>query len=211
MNTEIQNHLSSLHACDEATEWAEDYASIQEAWEACTRGDWLLWYAAKVGRDPKLVVQATCLCAREALQYVPAGEHRPLRAIETAEAWCRGEATSEEIQKAARAAYAAEAAAEAAIYAAVDAAARAWFAAYAAAARAAARAAAHAAHDAHDAVYDADATYAAAAADAAYFAAEAATEAAYAADPDSTQVAALTRSADLVRSVIGTVPEREVP
>jgi hypothetical protein len=33
--------------------------------------------------------------------YVPEGELRPLRAIEAAEAWCRGEATTEEVRNAA--------------------------------------------------------------------------------------------------------------
>jgi hypothetical protein len=49
-----------------------------------------------------------------ALVHVPPGEERPRVAIETAEAWCRGEATIEEVRKASRnAADAAAAAADA--------------------------------------------------------------------------------------------------
>jgi hypothetical protein len=43
------------------------------------------------------VVRAACDCARTALRYVPGGEDRPRLAIETAEAWCRGEATEQEV------------------------------------------------------------------------------------------------------------------
>ena len=48
----------------------------------------------------------------------PPGEDRPRLAIETAEAWCRGEVTIEEVRAAADAAYAAHAAGYAAAYAA---------------------------------------------------------------------------------------------
>jgi hypothetical protein len=102
--------------------------------------------------DRKEGVRAACLCAREALRYVPAGELRPLRAIETAEAWTRGEATIAQVRAArdeawaadaAYAAYAADAAdaayaadaADAAAYAAYATAYAAYAAAYAAARR----------------------------------------------------------------------------
>ncbi len=65
----------------------------------------------------RLGVALACVVAREALRYVPEGELRPLRAIETAERWTRGEATVEECRQAASAAssaYAASAAAYAA-------------------------------------------------------------------------------------------------
>lgn len=58
--------------------------------------------ARLVGKvDRHLVVRAACACARTALQHVPDGEDRPRIAIETAEAWCRGEATSEQVRVAA--------------------------------------------------------------------------------------------------------------
>ena len=98
-----------------------------EAWELCENARWMLHAAATVGVDRRLVVLAACDCARTSLRHVPAGEARPLRAIETAEAWARGEATAEQARTAAYAAYdAAEAAAyaaEAAAEAAADAAA----------------------------------------------------------------------------------------
>jgi len=139
--------LTELGACPEAVKWA-GRKTPKKAWETCKQSDWLLWIAGKLNVDRKLLVLAACGCARTALKYIPAGEDRPRIAIETAEAWTRGEATIEQVRTAAYAAYAAADAA----YAAAD-----------AAASAAASAAADAAYAAADAAYAA----ASAAADAA--------------------------------------------
>lgn len=119
--------LIEISGCSEAAEWAKG-KTPEEAWSACERGDWMLWIAAKSGVERKLIVMQACKAARRALKYVPKGEDRPLAAIECAEAWCRGEATIEEVRSAAPAA--ADAAYDA--YAAADAAACAACAAYAA-------------------------------------------------------------------------------
>jgi len=142
--------LTKLGACPEAVKWA-GRKTHKKAWGTCQRGDWLLWIAGKLNVDRKLLVLAACGCARTALKYIPAGEDRPRIAIETAEAWTRGEATIDQVRTAAHAAAAYADAADAAAAYAAD-------AAYAAAA------------DAADAA-DAAAAYAADAADAAYAAA----------------------------------------
>ena len=176
----LPDYLGSLGACTEAREWAAGYSTLAEAWTACERADWLLWYAGKRGVDRKILVRAACACARTALPHVPPGEDRPRLAIELAEAWCNGRATIVEVRTAANAA--ANAAYDAydanAAYAAAYAA-----TAYAAAADAAANAAyAAAANAAYAAAAAADAApYAAAADAAAYAAAYAAANAAYAA------------------------------
>lgn len=137
--------LRRMGACDDAVTWAETQTTYYSAWRACHRGDWLLWIAAMLEVDRRLVVRAACACARTALVHVPDGELRPLHAIETAEAWCRGEATIEQVRSAANAAHAARAAAHAANAArAACAAANASYAAHAA--YAAARAAAYSAY-----------------------------------------------------------------
>jgi hypothetical protein len=97
--------------------WASTQPSRKAAWARCERGDWMLWIAARLGVDRKLVVAAACACARLALPHVPAGEERPRIAIETAEAWCRGEATIEQVR-----ASASSAAASASAYSAYSAA-----------------------------------------------------------------------------------------
>jgi len=144
--------LIELDACSEAVKWA-GRKTHKGAWKTCKRGDWLLWIAGKLDIDRKLLVLAACACARAALKYVRAGEDRPRIAIETAEAWTRGEATIDQVRSAANAA------ANAAAYAtyAASYAAHAAHAAYAAYAAYAARAAAHAAYDA--AVYAVYAAY----------------------------------------------------
>jgi hypothetical protein len=90
--------LATLDACDEPFTWAAAYPDPRDAWDHCPRGDWLLWVAVKLGVDHRLVVLAACDCARTALRHVPPGEDRPRLAIETAEAWCRGEVTDREVR-----------------------------------------------------------------------------------------------------------------
>jgi hypothetical protein len=129
--------LRALGACSEARTWAKPYETLEAAWNACERGDWLLWLAGKLGLDRKRLVFAACQCARTALPR--AKDDSVLKCIETTEAWTRGEVTLEQVRTARRglsfsaAAYAAAYAADA--YAAYAAA---YSAAYAAAADAAA-------------------------------------------------------------------------
>ncbi len=130
--------LRDLDACAEAIKWVNG-RSLRKCWQVADRGDWMLWLAARVGVDRKTLVLAACDCAEPALKYVPKGEDRPRKAIETARAWCEGRATLKEVRSAAFAARAADAAAYAA--AAADAAAYAAYAADAYAAYAAADAA----------------------------------------------------------------------
>ena len=128
--------LKELRACPEAIEWAKQFNSIQEAWDNCERGDWMLWLLGKQVGSPrsksrKELVLIACKCARLSLKYVPKSEKRPLKAIQTAEKWVRGEATLRQVRYAAyaaRAAYAAYAADAAVAAYAADAA----YAAYAA-------------------------------------------------------------------------------
>ena len=116
-------YLKTLRACEEAVEWASQYPTLQAAWEACERGDWMLWLLGKscgnTGSEKhKQVVLLACKCARLALKHVPRGEDRPRIAIETAERWTRGAATLEEVRDAYYYAYdAADSAAHAAYYA----------------------------------------------------------------------------------------------
>ena len=131
-NQQLVAFLKKNLACRPALEWLQA-RTLAEAWEQSERGDWLLWLAAKAGVDRRRLVMAACACARLALVHVPPGEERPRVAIETAEAWCRGEATIEQVKEARRnaadayAAYASSpasspAAAAYAAYAAADAA-----------------------------------------------------------------------------------------
>jgi len=110
--------LTRLNACTEAVVWAETQPDLATAWNACERGDWMLWLAGRVAVKREDVVLAACACARSALVHVPAGEDCPRVAIETAERWARGEATLHEVRAAAGAAEASAWAAEAAAWSA---------------------------------------------------------------------------------------------
>ena len=88
--------IKKMGACIEALGWAEDYNSLQEAWEVCERGDWMLWLLGKrvkkIGTlEHKKLVLIACQCARLALPYVQGVEKRPLKAVETVEAWAKGD------------------------------------------------------------------------------------------------------------------------
>ena len=85
------------NACSEGRAWARTQPSMRVAWATCLRGDWMLWLAGSLAGGPwsdsrRPLVLAACGCARLALPYVRAGEYRPRLAIETAEAWARGDA-----------------------------------------------------------------------------------------------------------------------
>ena len=134
MEPEYIARIRLLRACPEALRWCAQHASLAAAWAACERGDWMLWLLGKLAGPPKsdsrkALVLAACECARLALPCVSADEERPLKAIETAESWARGEASMDDLRAAADAAddaaYAADAAADAAYAAAYAAYARA--------------------------------------------------------------------------------------
>ena len=152
--TEIKQKLIDLDACREAREWA-DRKTLSEIWEQCPRGDWMLWLARRAGVDKRTMTAAKADCAATIKHLMK--DPRSIKALETAQAYGRGEATDDELAAAADAAAAAAAA----------------YAAYAAAAYAAAAAA------------YADAAYAAYAASAAAYAAAAADADAYAARKQS--------------------------
>ncbi len=146
------NYLEKLNACNEAVIWAEQFNSMQEAWDNCERGNYMLWLLGSQSGPPesksrKRLVLTVCKCARLSLKHVPKDEKRPLKAIQTAEKYAKGVkgVTLQDVKNAAAdaagarvahvAAYAADAAATGA-YATYAADAAATGAAYAAAAAA---------------------------------------------------------------------------
>jgi len=97
----FKQQLIEMDACQEAIDWVEN-RTIKEAWTDCQRGDWMLWLleqmeGEKGWLDEKKIMLLGCWCTRRALKYVPEGETRPLKAIETKEKWAKGETTREEM------------------------------------------------------------------------------------------------------------------
>jgi len=118
-------YLKKIDACPNAVEWAEKFDSLQEAWDACERGDWMIWFIAMQSGRPgtklrKKLILTTCKCARLALPYVGKGETRPLATIETAEDYAKGVKgiTLKDVRNAAYVTYAVTSADYAVVYAA---------------------------------------------------------------------------------------------
>jgi len=87
--------LQKLGACPSGIEWAEQFDTAQEAWNACERPQDMLWLlACRTGgpdsQSRKTMVLLLCKCVRPSLKFVPESEHRPRRAILAAERWARG-------------------------------------------------------------------------------------------------------------------------
>jgi hypothetical protein len=133
MNT-LQTKLKELDACDEAIEWAKDYDNLQQAWDNCQRGDWMIWLINKMewSNDKDLRLMAVAF-ARQVQHLM--NDQRSINALDVAERYANGEANIEELTeaRAAAAAVAAWAAWGAAWAAAWAAGAAAWAAAWAAA------------------------------------------------------------------------------
>ncbi len=142
----LTDRLRAMGACSEAIDWVEDrgYTTIVEVWEACPRGDWMIWLLTQEDApevDDRTLRIFACRCVR---QTPIAGDRtvwdlltdeRSRRAVEVAERYAVGDASDEELRTARAAAeYAARAAAEYAAEYAARAAARsaAWGAARAA-------------------------------------------------------------------------------
>ena len=144
--------LLKLKACGPAIDWAGD-KTIEEIWETCHRGDWMLWLARKLNIDKRVLTLAKGHCANTVRHLMK--DERSIAAVDMAIKYGEGNATDSELAAAADAAYDATADAYdayAADYATADAA-----AAYAAAAAAAAADYATAAAAAYAAAADADA------------------------------------------------------
>ncbi|MDE2099233.1 MAG: hypothetical protein KGL39_18410, partial [Patescibacteria group bacterium] len=93
-NQELMSLLRKLHACSEATAWVAG-RDLDQVWNACHRGDWLLWLVGRMADEPgwptrQQVALAACDCAESALQFIEPGEDRPRAAIEMARKWARG-------------------------------------------------------------------------------------------------------------------------
>ena len=124
--------LEKTGACKEAIFYVRTQKNYEEAWYNCSRGDWMLWIAAKLQIDKRLLTLTKGKCAATVLRLMK--DKRSKKAVKAAIDYGHGLIGDEELKNAADAAYDAAYAA----YAAYDAA----YAAYAAYAAAAADAAA---------------------------------------------------------------------
>ncbi len=82
---------------EESLEWSSDKAWL-EAWERCTHAPWMLYAAARITVDPRLVVEAACTCARSSIDFVLSQSSLPREALQIAESWVTRQATDEQVR-----------------------------------------------------------------------------------------------------------------
>ena len=123
------NILKQLKPCEEGYKFAASKNSLLEAWNTCERGDWLLWFAQKLGCPLQLLTLAKGKSAETVTHLMR--DDRSRKAIKVAIDFGNGVASRVELYAAASAAYdaaanaasadaAAEYAAKTAFYAASD-------------------------------------------------------------------------------------------
>ena len=110
-------HLKKLGACQEAVTFADNYPTMQKAWNACERGDWLLWLKGakcRTLKERRKLAFVSAQCARLALPVwnkAYPDDARVLGCLLACEAWSRGEISDDQLSFAGAAAgYAGEAA-----------------------------------------------------------------------------------------------------
>ena len=101
--------LRDFDACPEAVEWAKQYPTFREAWNACPRGDWMLWLLSNLDRSVpwsearKPIVRVALACAKEALPYTT--DVRVAACLQTVAGWLHDCATKDDLEKASVAAW----------------------------------------------------------------------------------------------------------
>lgn len=111
-----ETYIEKFAPCLESVKYLEQFETMQEAWQACERGDWMLSMAQLLGVDIKTLTLAKVECAETVGHLMK--DKRSLNALEVARKFANGEATIGELNDAACDAYAASAAAYAAAAAA---------------------------------------------------------------------------------------------
>ena len=98
--------LKEMGAGPEMLKWFAACPTLQEAWDACKRGDWMLWCigqgdAGEAGSpEHRKLVLLACACERLALLYVQPGDESLLKDIELTEAWAREEVSLDQVRDA---------------------------------------------------------------------------------------------------------------
>ena len=115
------DYLESLNACKKAIDYAAGFATLQSSWDACARGDWMLWLIGRTidrtnETELRKITLAKARCAKLVIHLMK--DERSRNAVEVAEQFGLGNATRQELDAAASAsananAYAAAAAAAA--------------------------------------------------------------------------------------------------
>ena len=130
MKKHWSDKLVKLDACKEAVIWAKDFPTVAEAWNACERGDWMIWLCRElpIKANSKRAYVQTALAIAESVKQYCAHIPEAKAARDAAQAWLDNPCakTQKAAGAAARAAGAAAEAAWAATRAAGEASVAAW-------------------------------------------------------------------------------------
>jgi len=99
---ELITILNKLGACEEAMEWLSLQASLEEAWESCEQGCWLLWLVTALKMNERKLFLAKGLIANEIIHLMD--DERSKAAVQAAIDFGRGKINKNELEKAAAAA-----------------------------------------------------------------------------------------------------------
>jgi hypothetical protein len=112
-------YVNAHSPCEEGAQFLRQFPSVADAWDACTRSDWLMWALQRLPAGTVTDAQLRTIASR-CVRETPLADERSRRAVEVEEAYIAGGATADELEAAMEAAMAA--AIGAAIGAAIDAA-----------------------------------------------------------------------------------------
>jgi len=89
--------LEKHRACAPGLNWAKaNCKTLQEVWDTCPKGEWLVWLAMIQGvLDETVLRRFACFCARQVWHLLTDDGYK--KAIETAEAFCDGKATRRDL------------------------------------------------------------------------------------------------------------------
>ena len=97
--------IEKFNPCSEAMEFRNKFDTFEEAWNACPRGDWMLWISQKLDVDIRVLTLAKGYCANTVIKLMK--DERSKNAVKAAIKFGKGLIELSELNAAAYAAYAA--------------------------------------------------------------------------------------------------------
>lgn len=101
----MKTEIDKFNPCRDGVDFRKRFKTFEEAWNACERGDWMLWIAAKLEVDIRILTLAKGLCANTVKHLMK--DKRSTAAVDAAIAFGSGEIDGNEFKTAAYASHAA--------------------------------------------------------------------------------------------------------
>src|SRR3990167_1837894 len=89
-------NINQFNPCLDAAKYYDACKSSEEAWNNCSRGDWMLWIALKLGVDIKILTLAKVHCALTIKHLIK--DKRSINALEVALKFTNNKATLKELK-----------------------------------------------------------------------------------------------------------------